>query len=166
MNPSLLARNCTPSVSGLVADTSAAPVGVPFCQMLHGHAGPAVVKLHEYGPLIGVPEAFCAPATVAVYVVLAASELDGVNVATVLPLLKPTVPLTLFPAESTTVNDTVLGVTACENVADGATDTATPAAPELGVTAVTAGGTAGVTAFDGDDAGPAPTALAADTLNV
>ena len=28
--------------------------------------GPAVVKFHEYGPLIGVPEAFCAPDTVAV----------------------------------------------------------------------------------------------------
>ena len=70
---------------------------------------------------------------------LPASELDGVNVATVSALLKPTVPATLFPPESTTVNDTVLGVTACENVADGATDTATPVAPELGVTLVTAG---------------------------
>ena len=82
----------------------------------------------------------------------AASELDGVNVATVFPPLKATDPATLFPAESFTVNDTVLGVTAWENVADGATDTATPVAPELGVTDVTVGGTFGVTAFDGDDA--------------
>jgi hypothetical protein len=134
--------------------------------MLHGHGGPTVVKLHEYGPLIGVPEAFCAPDTVAVYVVLTASELDGVNVATVLPPLKPTVPATGFPLESTTVNDTVLGVTGWENVAVGATDTETPLDPELGVTAVTDGGTLGVTAFDGDDAGPVPTALAADTVNV
>jgi hypothetical protein len=125
-----------------------------------------VVKFHEYGPLIGVPAAFCAPDTVAVYVVLAASELVGVNVATVSAALKLTDPGTLFPAESTTVNDTVLGVTACENVADGATDTATPVAPELGVTLVTVGGTAGVTAFDGDDAGPVPAALVADTVNV
>ena len=52
------------------------------------------------------------------------------NVATVSAPLKLTVPATLFPPESFTVNDTVLGVTAWENVADGATDTATPVAPE------------------------------------
>jgi hypothetical protein len=34
--------------------------------MLHGQVAPAVVKLHENGPLIGVPELFCAPDTVAV----------------------------------------------------------------------------------------------------
>jgi hypothetical protein len=125
-----------------------------------------VLKFHEYGPLIATPEAFCAPDTVAVYVVLAASELDGVNVATVLPALKLTDPGTLFPPESFTVNATVPGVTACENVADGATDTATPDAPELGVTPITDGGGPGVTAFDGDEAGPVPTALVADTVNV
>jgi|SRR5580693_50719 hypothetical protein len=166
MNPLLLARNCTPSVCALGSWDSNEPVGVPLFQMLHGHCGPAVVKLHEYGPLIGVPEAFCAPDTVAVYVTLAASEFDGVNVATVFPLLNPTDPATLFPPESLTVNDTVLGVTGCENVADGAADTATPVAPEPGVTLVTDGGTVGVTAFDGDDAGPVPTALVADTVNV
>ena len=74
--------------------------------------------------------------------VLAASELDGVNVATVSAPLKLTVPATVFPPESFTVNDTVLGVTGWENVADGATDTATPVAPEPGVTVVTAGGVA------------------------
>src|SRR5215469_18952861 len=100
MNPSLLARNCTPRVCGLVSFASTEPVGVPSCQMLHGQGGPPVVKLHENGPLIGVPEAFCAPDTVAVYVTLAASGLDGVNVATVSPLLKLTVPATGFPAES------------------------------------------------------------------
>ena len=139
---------------------------MPSCQILHGQAGPAVVKLHEYGPLIAVPDAFCAPNTVAVYVTPAASALAGVNVATVSAPLKPTDPATLFPPESTTANDTVPGVTACENVADGATDTALPVDPEPGVTAVTAGGTAGVTALDGDDAGPVPTAFVADTVNV
>jgi hypothetical protein len=117
------------------------PVGVPFCQMLHGHCATAlVVKLHEYAALIAVPEAFCAPDTDAVYVVLPASELDGVNVATVSAPLKLTVPATLFPPESFTVNDTVLGVTGCENVAVGATDTATPVAPEPGATVDTTGG--------------------------
>jgi hypothetical protein len=134
--------------------------------MLHGHVGPTVVKLHEYGPLIGVPEAFCAPDTVAVYVTPAASGFEGVKVATVFPLPNATFPATLLPPESTTLNDTVLGVTACENVADGATATATPVAPELGVVLVTDGGGLGVTAFDGDDAGPVPTELVADTLNV
>ena len=77
--------------------------------------------------------------------VLPASELDGVNVATVSALLKLTVPATLFPPESFTVNDTVPGVTACENVAVGAADVGTPVAPELGVTLVTVGGAFGVT---------------------
>jgi hypothetical protein len=140
MNPLLATVNFTPEVCALGSLDSDAPVGVPSCQMLHGHWATApVVKLHEYGPLIGVPEAFCAPATVAVYVVLPASELAGVNVATVSAPLKATVPATLFPPESFTVNDTVPGVTAWENVADTAADTATPVAPELGATLVTDG---------------------------
>jgi hypothetical protein len=99
-----------------------------------------VVKLHEYGLLIGVPELFCAPDTVAVYVVLAASELVGVNVATVSAPLKLTDPATALPPESLSVNDTVLGTTAWLNVAVGATDTALPVDPALGVTVVTDGG--------------------------
>ena len=120
---------------------STEPVGVPSCQILHGHWATApVVKPHENGPLIGVPEAFCAPDTVAVYVVLPASELDGVNVATVSALLKLTVPSTMLSDESFTVNDTVPGVTGWENVADGATDTASPVDPAAGDSVVTAGG--------------------------
>jgi hypothetical protein len=98
------------------------------------------VKLHEYGLLIGVPEAFCAPDTAAVYVVLPNSGLFGVNVATVSALLKLTDPATLFPEGLVTVNDTVPGVTAWENVADAAAEAATPVDPELGVTVVTTGG--------------------------
>ena len=98
---------------------------------------------------------------------LPVSELVGVNVATVLLPLKLTAPATLFPPESFTVNDTVFGTTACENVADGATDTALPVDPSAGVTLVTAGGPAfGVTALEGEEAGPVPFALAADTVNV
>jgi|SRR5215471_9642548 len=166
MNPLLEAWNRRPEVCAFGSFDSDDPVGVPLFQMLHGHCGPAVVKLHENGPLIGVPEAFCAPDTVAVYVALAASGLVGVNVATVFPLLNPTVPATLLPPESLTVNDTVLGVTAWENVADGVIEAETPVAPELGVTLVTAGGGLGVTEFDGAEAGPAPTAFVADTVNV
>jgi hypothetical protein len=165
MNPLLDAWNRTPEVCALGSVESIEPVGVPFCQMLHGHAGPVVVKLHENGPLIGVPKAFCAPDTVAVNVTPAASELDGVNVATVSAALRLTDPATLFPPESFTVNDTVPGVTACENVADGATDTALPVDPAAGVTPVTVGAGIGVTAFD-DEAGPVPTALVADTVKV
>jgi hypothetical protein len=99
-----------------------------------------VVKLEENGLAIGVPELFCAPDTVAVYVVLAASALAGVNVATVSAPLKPTVPATGLFAESLSVNDTVLGTTAWENVAVGATDTGLPVDPEAGVTDDTAGG--------------------------
>src|SRR5580700_1158374 len=157
MYPLLLAWNFRPTVCAFGSLPSADPVGVPSCQMLHGHAGPVVVKLQEYGLLIGVPEAFCAPAT---------NALVGVNVATVSALLKLSVPATLFPPESFTLNDTVPGVTAWENVAEGAAEAGTPVAPELGVTLVTAGGTLGVTAFDGDEAGPVPAALVADTVKV
>jgi hypothetical protein len=73
-------------------------------------------------------------------VVLAASELVGVNVATVLPLLKLTEPATAFPPESLSVNDTVFGTTAWENVAVGATETGLLVDPFVGVTAVTVGG--------------------------
>jgi hypothetical protein len=166
MYPLLAAWNCTPDVCALGSFESIAPVGVPSCQILHGHAGPAVVKLQEYGPLIDVPEAFCAPDTVAVNVTLAASGFVGVNVATVSAALKLTDPATLFPPESTTVNDTELGVTACENVTDGATEVAFPVDPEAGVTPVTDGGTPGVTALEDNDTGPVPTPLVADTVNV
>src|SRR5262249_36903820 len=141
MNPLLLGWNCTPRFTALVSAASTAPDGAAFCQMLHGHWPTApVVKLHVNGPLIGVPEAFCAPDTVAVYVAPAATGLLGVNVATVLPLLKLTDPATGLLLESFTVNDTVLGTTACENVAVGATDTGFPVDPPAGVTVVTWGG--------------------------
>src|SRR5215472_16623222 len=143
MNPLALGRNCTPRFTGLVSAASTAPDGAAFCQILHGHWNTApVLKLQVNGLLIGVPLLFCAPDTVAVYVVLAASELVGVNVATVLPLLNLTAPATGLLAESFTVNDTVLGTTAWENVAVGATDTGFPVDPALGVTLVTVGGTA------------------------
>src|SRR5215468_5531926 len=94
------------------------------------------------------------------------SEPDGVNVATVLPPLRATEPGTGFPPESTSVNDTVPGTTAWENVAVGAAETATPVAPLAGVTLVTVGGTFGVTALDCEEAGPVPAALAAVTVKV
>ena len=70
----------------------------------------------------------------------AANELLGVSVATVFPLLKLTVPATGLLLESLSANDTVLGTTACENVAVGATDTGFPVEPAAGVTLVTDGG--------------------------
>jgi hypothetical protein len=67
MNPLLRAWNFTPEVCAFGSFDSDDPVGVPSCQMLHGHCATAlVVNVHEYGPLIGVPDAFCAPETVAV----------------------------------------------------------------------------------------------------
>ena len=140
--PLLLAWNRTPRFTALVSAASTAPDGAASCQMLHGHCATApVLKLHENGLLIATPELFCAPDTVAVYVVLAASELDGVNVATVSALLKLTEPATEFPPESFSVNDTVFCTTAWENVAVGATETGLPVDPAEGVTVVTAGGT-------------------------
>src|SRR5215467_9423609 len=101
MNPLLATWNRSPEVCAFGSADSNEPVGVPFCQILHGHWATApVVKLHENGPLIATPEAFCAPDTVAVYVVLGVSELAGVNVATVFAPLKLTVPVTVLFAES------------------------------------------------------------------
>ena len=54
-------------------------------------------------------------------------------------------PETVFPLESLSVNDTLLGTTAWENVAVGATESGLPDEPESGVTPVTVG----VTAPDG-----------------
>ena len=143
MCPLALAWNWMPRFTPLVSAASTAPDGAAFCQMLHGHWDTApVVKLQENGLLIATPAVFCAPDTVAVYPVLAVSELVGVNVATVLAVLKLTEPGTVLPPESLTVNDTVLGTTAWENVAVGATETGTPVAPALGVTVVTVGGVA------------------------
>src|SRR5215475_15143731 len=110
MNPLLLGWNCTPRFTALVSVASTAPDGAAFCQMLHGHDDTApVVKLQVNGLVIVKPEAFCAPDTVAVYVVLAVSELVGVNVATVLPALKLTDPATGLLLASFSVNDTVPG---------------------------------------------------------
>jgi hypothetical protein len=66
MNPLLLAWNFRPRFTALVSAASTAPDGAAFCQTLHGHVGPDVVKLHEYGLLIVTPELFCAPDTAAV----------------------------------------------------------------------------------------------------
>src|SRR5215813_1170314 len=139
--PLLLGWNWTPRFTAVVSLASTAPDGAALPQMLHGHDATApVAKVHVNGAVIGVPEAFCAPDTVAVYVLLAASELAGVNVATVFPALKLTDPATAVLLASLSVNDTVLGTTACENVADGATDTGLPVDPPAGVTVVTCGG--------------------------
>ena len=61
-----------------------------------------------------------------------ASEFVGVNVATVSVLSKVVVPGTEFPLGSVTVNDTVLGTTALENVTVGAVDTGLLVRPGIG----------------------------------
>jgi hypothetical protein len=107
---------------------------------VHGQlTAPAVVKVHDTGAGIAFPLVSLAD-TLAVYVAPAANAADGVNVATVLPLLKPTVPATAEPEPSFTVNTSDDDDTASENVADGATDVATPVAPLAGTCDVTDGG--------------------------
>jgi hypothetical protein len=100
---------------------------------------PAVVKLHDTGAGIAFPLVSLAD-TLAVYVAPAANAACGVNVATVLPLLKTAEPDTAAPEPSFTVNTNDDDDTASENVADGATDVATPVAPSAGLRAVTDGG--------------------------
>jgi len=106
---------------------------------VHGQlTEPAVVKVHVTGAGIAFPLVSLAD-TLAVYATPAANAADGVNVATVLPLLKPTEPATADPEPSFTVN-TNDDDTASENVADGATDVDTPFAPSAGTCDVTDGG--------------------------
>ena len=126
IDPLASAVNLTPTFTALGSLAEATDGCAVFCQMLHGHwVAELVVKLQDLEPLIGVPELFFAPDTVAVYVVPAASGLPGVNVATVSAPLKPTDPLT-DPPGPVTVNDTVLGCTACENVTVGSVNTGFP----------------------------------------
>jgi hypothetical protein len=109
--------------------------------MLHGHCVvEAVLKLQEYGLLIVAPAVLCAPDTVAVKVAPAASEFVGLNVAMVSALSKLSEPATSLPLESLSVNDTLLGTTASENVAAGAASTESPVEPAVGDTVVTVGG--------------------------
>jgi hypothetical protein len=98
--------------------------------------------------------------------VLAASELAGVKVATVLPALKLTEPATGLLLGSVSVNDTVFGNTAWEKVAVGATESGLPVEPPLGVTVVTDGGALGVTVLECADSGPEPAELDAMTVKV
>jgi len=107
---------------------------------VHGQlTEPAVVKVHVTGDGIAFPLASLAD-TLAVYATPAANAADGVNVATVLPLLKTAEPPTADPEPSFTVNTSDDGDTASENVADGATDVDTPVAPSAGTRNVTDGG--------------------------
>jgi hypothetical protein len=73
-------------------------------------------------------------------VVFCASALEGVKVAVVSALLKLTDPATALPPKSFTVNDTLLGTTASENVAVAAAVTGLPDDPAPGVEPVTADG--------------------------
>jgi hypothetical protein len=107
---------------------------------VHGQlTEPAVVKVHVTGDGIAFPLVSLAD-TLAVYVTPAANAADGANVATVPPLLKPAEPATAAPEPSFTVNTNDDDDTASENVADGATDVATPVAPLAGTCDVTDGG--------------------------
>jgi hypothetical protein len=107
---------------------------------VHGQlTAAAVVKVHDTGAGIAFPLVSLAD-TLAVYVAPATNAADGVNVATVLPLLKTAEPATADPEPSFTVNTSDDDNTASENVADGATDVDTPVAPSAGLRDVTDGG--------------------------
>jgi hypothetical protein len=73
-----------------------------------------------------------------------------------------------FPLEACTVNDTLLVTTGSENVTLGSVEVGSLDDPAAGVALATDGPVPepGVTAFDGDDAGPVPTELVADTVKV
>ncbi len=57
MNPLLLGWNCSPRLTALVSAASTEPVGVPSCQMLHGHWGWGVVAVAELDCVLTIPAA-------------------------------------------------------------------------------------------------------------
>ena len=57
MNPLLAAWNCTPRLTGLVSFASTEPVGVPSCQILHGHCCSGVVTVAELDGVLTIPAA-------------------------------------------------------------------------------------------------------------
>src|SRR5215471_18354395 len=85
-------------------------------------------------PLLSV-----APLMVTVYLAPAASGFAGVKVATVSVPFIEVVPGTVVPLGSVSLNDTVLGSTASENVAVGWVETGLLDEPATGVALVTAG---------------------------
>ena len=97
----------------------------------------------------------------------AASALDGVKVSTLPVLSNDVLPATALPP-ACTVNDTLLVTTGSENVTLGSVEAGLLDDPAAGVALATDGPVpgAGVTALDGEDAGPVPTALVAETVNV
>jgi hypothetical protein len=86
-----------------------------------------------------------------------------VNVATVFPALKLTAPATLATRVLQRERDGA-GHDGLEKVAVRATDTGTPVARQPASPATVGG--AEVTALDGNESGPVPVALDADTVNV
>ena len=57
MNPLLAAWNCTPRVCAFGSLDSNEPVGVPSCQMLHGHCSTGVVTVAELDGVLTLPAA-------------------------------------------------------------------------------------------------------------
>ena len=132
-----------------------------------GTGGPAVVKLHEYGPLIGVPEAFCAPDTVAVYVVARrqrAGRRERRHRVTAAEAHRPghAVPARVHHRERHRARRHRLR----ERRRRRRRHRTPPSPPSSASHPSPPAAQLGVTAFDGDDAGPVPTALVADTVNV
>ena len=57
MNPLLLAWNCTPRVCAFGSSDSITPVGVPSCQILHGHTSTGVVAVAVLDGVLTCPAA-------------------------------------------------------------------------------------------------------------
>src|SRR5580693_3888663 len=92
-----------------------------------------------YGVIV-CPNWSVAPLTETVYVASMASAADGVNVATELVLSHETVPGTVFPPESLTVNVTLLCVTGSLNVTLGSVEVGLLDDPAGGVALTIDGG--------------------------
>ena len=142
MNPSVAARNLTPT-SMAALSVSSFVVGVAVDgQIVHGQeegGGLATVVNDQLTGAIVLPAASLAPVTATLYWVLVANAADGVNVAVRLASLYTTVAATADPP--TGVND-ICTVPACNdslNVAATTDPTATSTAPTTGDRDVTSG---------------------------
>lgn len=110
----------------VVFDTAVAP----FAGVMADTVGAVSVVKDQAAGVMGVPSGLAAP-TVAVYLVLAASNADGVNVTVV--LVKTNAPATATPEAFTSVNVDLVGSTALVKVTWTVEGAATPVALATGV---------------------------------
>jgi hypothetical protein len=160
MKPLVSVVKTIPRLTAVVSpELTVAGVVVP--KMLHGHCNDASGVTTFDGAEAGPEPAELLASTVKVYAVPLVSPVTVAEVAGGVPTTVTGVPA-VEPANGVTVYDVTLPPAGAVQLTEAA-----PGPAVAAVTALGAPGTApGVTALDGEDAGPVPAVLVAETVNV